>query len=486
MQNKITLLVTIGLSTLFVGVGCKSYSANTDDLVSFWKQGKIAEAAEEATKQVAKERKSKSVGVYLLEKGMVCRFNGQYKKSNEAFEKALKELEKNEGANVGSEALAAVSNLRALPYNGYSYDRILANIYIALNHMSLGDQDGARTALIKAGVMQKQAENLNKKRIEKAEQAERDADSDKSNSLSPIKGSDEFAKGRKEFESHKAYLPKSKHYANYRNPFAELLQSLYVFRNATHPSDLDMAKQTLEFVQGMVGEQNPFVKEELRLVDSIALNKPLKDQFTDTVYVIFESSSAPSRDEVKIRLPLGLVTDKTPSQVAFAFPKLVFSKDPAVQLSVTSDSGTVQTIEFADMNKIVAQEFDNEMPAVIAKTLLATVIKAYLTKVGSNAVFGEEESIFKSLSEAIVQELLMGADTRTWRTLPRSFQVCIVPRPKDGILKLALPGNGTQELNLGEGQIMAVHVRHFGPGTPLKILQFPFRSEPKKVELSTE
>ncbi|MBT5847343.1 MAG: hypothetical protein HOH86_12185, partial [Verrucomicrobiales bacterium] len=124
MKNKIILLVTVGLSTLFVGVGCKSYSANTDELVSFWKQGKITEAAEEATKLVEKEGESKSVGVYLLEKGMVCRFNGQYKESNEAFGKALKELEKNEGANVGSEALAAVSNLRALPYNGYSYDRI--------------------------------------------------------------------------------------------------------------------------------------------------------------------------------------------------------------------------------------------------------------------------------------------------------------------------------------------------------------------------
>lgn len=485
MKYKIILLVTIGLSTLFVGVGCKSYSANTDELVSFWKQGKITEAAEEATKLVEKEGKSKSVGVYLLEKGMVCRFNGQYKESNEAFEKALEELEKNEGANVGSEALAAASNLRALPYNGYSYDRILANIYIALNHMSLGDQDGARTALIKAGEMQKQAENLNKKRIEKAEQqAEKDADSDRSKSLLPIANSEEFKEGRSEFESHKAYLTKSEHYANYRNPFAELLQALYVFRNATHTSDLDLAKQYLEFVQGMIGEQN--VKEELRLIANIDIAKPLKGQFTPTVYVIFESGSAPSRDEVQIRLPLGLVTDKTPSLVSFAFPKLVFSKDPVVHLSVTSDSGTVQTIEFADMNKIVAQEFDNEMPAVIAKTLLATVIKAYLTKVGSDQLFGDEPSIFKSLTEAVVQELLMGADTRTWRTLPRSFQVCSVPRPKDGILKLALPGSDTLELNLGEGQIMAVHVRHFGPGTPLKILQFPFRSEPMKVEPTTE
>ena len=71
----------------------------------------------------------------------------------------------------------------------------------------------------------------------------------------PIANSEEFKEGRSEFESHKAYLTKSEHYANYRNPFAELLQALYVFRNATHTSDLDLAKQYLEFVQGMIGEQ---------------------------------------------------------------------------------------------------------------------------------------------------------------------------------------------------------------------------------------
>ena len=66
MKNRIILLVAIGLSTLFVGVGCKSYSANTDELVNFWKQGKIAKAADCAFKLVEKEGESKSAGAYLL------------------------------------------------------------------------------------------------------------------------------------------------------------------------------------------------------------------------------------------------------------------------------------------------------------------------------------------------------------------------------------------------------------------------------------
>ena len=70
--------------------------------------------------------------------------------------------------SVSREALATVTNLKNLPYEGFAYDKIMMNTYKALNYLELGDFERARVELNRAYERQKDAIHINSKRIEKA------------------------------------------------------------------------------------------------------------------------------------------------------------------------------------------------------------------------------------------------------------------------------------------------------------------------------
>ena len=88
------------------------------------------------------------------------------------------------------------------------------------------------------------------------------------------------------------------------------------------------------------------------------------------------------------------------------------------------------------------------------------------------------------------------ADTRTWTTLPKKFQVCRFPTPPDGKVELLAPSgtkvvvslvgaggakndltstNGVQtSLNAVSG-LNVVYVKSIAAGTPLLVSQFKLR-----------
>ena len=89
------------------------------------------------------------------------------------------------------------------------------------------------------------------------------------------------------------------------------------------------------------------------------------------------------------------------------------------------------------------------------------------------------------------------ADTRTWTTLPKEFQICRLPTPADGKIDLSTPngmklsvtlggsGSGTKidltstngmqaSLNAG-GLVNVVYVKSITSGTPLLVSQFKLK-----------
>ena len=76
---------------------------------------------------------------------------------------------------------------------------------------------------------------------------------------------------------------------------------------------------------------------------------------------------------------------------------------------------------------------------------------------------------------AATQMALNIADTRSWTTLPKEFQVACVPTPSSRKLSLATAGTAPVEVALVDGTVNVVCVRSVTAGGPLQVSQFKLK-----------
>jgi hypothetical protein len=144
---------------------------------------------------------------------------------------------------------------------------------------------------------------------------------------------------------------------------------------------------------------------------------------------------------------------------------------------------------------MVARDFKNELPVVITKTVASTIVKATAAYFANRAVNNQNDwaGLFMQLATAAYQMAVNIADTRTWTTLPKEFQVCCFPTPPDGKVELltpagtkvvvALTGEGGNKNDLtpanrvqtsmnSSSVLHVVYVKSIAAGTPLLVSQF--------------
>jgi len=216
---------------------------------------------------------------------------------------------------------------------------------------------------------------------------------------------------------------------------------------------------------------------------------------TPTTYVIFETGCAPMRGQTRIDIPI--VFSKV-SYVGAAFPTLKphGNFQPYLTVTVNGTNYTTQTV--ANMDSIVALDFKNEQPVVITKTIAATVTKAvaaYAANEAARQAGGDLGGLLMQLGTMAFQMAVNIADTRTWTTLPKEFQICRFPTPADGQLELSTPNGMKISVNLirgdgakidltstnvqasldGTGLINVVYVKSITAATPLLVSQFKLK-----------
>jgi hypothetical protein len=321
---------TIGL----LATGCTTYQQQNQGVYNNWQHGDLTNAIVEVTKKADDNAKNKDAIIWRLEQGAVLRANGQYDDSNKAFDTAqdkIDEYAQEAKVKVAHEAGALLSNQAELPYRGRAYDGIMLNTYEALNYLALGDTEKARPEIIRAYQRQQDAVEENKKRIEEVQ----DEAAKNTNSVAIQKAQDDPKFQAQMQGTNYANLNTIKPYADYVNPFTVYLDGLFFMANAADGSDLEHAHKSLERVQGFIGD-NDYIKQDLAAVDALMNGKPL----TPTTYVIFETGSAPVRDQIRIDIPI--IVSKV-SYVGAAFPTLKFQDNYTPSLTVTVDSPIAMT-----------------------------------------------------------------------------------------------------------------------------------------------
>lgn len=453
---------------LLVGAGCKTYNEKNTG-ASPWKSGNAEAAASEFTRTAEKNRNNKDTVIWRLEQGYALHATAKFTESLQAFQAAEDKIEQYDArakVKLGNETGAILSNQANVPYEGRDYDRVLLNTYKALDYLALGQVDKARPELIRAYQRQQDAVANNQKRIAKAQQEIQTAKEDPnaqsaSQSVEQAKRDPQVSGA---LDTHFKKLDSLKAYADYVNPFPVYLDGVYFLHLAADASDRERARKSFERVRGLAGD-NGYIRRDLQIAEQAANGQPPPAM----TYVVFETGSAPWRDQFRIDLPLFFIGDGNVPYVGAAFPTLELEGSYVSGLTATAAGTPNVTVTLASMDSVVGQDFKNELPSIITKTMLSTTIKAAGAYAVNKAASDQTPigGLFAKIVTGVMQAVVNISDTRTWTTLPKEYQFCSFPTPGDGKIDLSLPNGQRSSVSVVANSVNLIWVRSVQPGAPL-------------------
>lgn len=427
------------------------YSDQFSQVYGPYRQGNPEKAAEIVTSSSYERRmRSNDRLLWHLEAGKILHASGDYAESNRYFEKAeeiIIDFEQRADLNLraGLANLGALAtNPAALPYRGSYAERIMVNTYKALNFMAMGDLEGARVELRRAYERQRQAVEENQAAIRDAERRMA------THNLTP----------RQTYENpdlHKTYgtidPELSAAYGDFQNPFTTFLSGI------TYIADEDFSEAAVAFrILSALPLRNGFVDYDYELLQQHLAggeNFPRR-----RVYVVFENGLAPRREEARIDLILPEI-----GYTGFAFPSLAYQPTSIGSLAVGNPhaGNQVLTEQIASLDQIIAVEFKTRMPAMVTRTILSFVGKEVASK-----KLRDELDIVGVLIGSLYKAVTNRADTRTWATLGKEFQVASLNYPDEGALRLTLMSQFKNEpqaektVTLPDGEVVLVLARAMG------------------------
>lgn len=360
--------------------------------------------------------------------------------------------------DVGSEGLAMLTNLNALPYRGWCRDRIALGFYKSLAFLGIGNE-GAFRAQVKRlrEEHQKVQEDYRKffdaeeEKVNESRESNANLDVHPENTdLSADERNAEYLAGMKKLE-----IVANRGYGGFLNPATLFLAGLALARDGSW----DNARIEFERLYEAMPD-NPLAKQYymtalLRSKHKVPaeLDGVLPFPFPldhDCVYVIFAHDCTAAFRQISLYFPFMV-----------SWPLCEFSAAAYSGLQVVSDGKTFYTFPLADMDGILAQEFKERQAAMLARTLLNVMIKeaAYIATMEtirhSNMEPADKSlALFAASAGWTAYRLMMNtADTRSWETLPKEYQLTQLPMPADRQITLVDP-NGTQvpvQLAIPEG-----------------------------------
>jgi hypothetical protein len=500
-----------GVSLLFLLAGCQTYQEQSAALVTSFHTSNIASAVASVDKEAKDHEGSKDEILWKLEQGATLRtaaladtvqlpppavippkdpavtlpppptqaeISAAYaKRSLAALDQAEEKVnywEEQAKIKVGSEGFAIVTNLANLPYRGRAYDKVMLNTYKALDYLQLGQIDPARVELNRALQRQRDAVELNQKRIAAAQEEAAKAregkvkdETGKSASYDVDKAQNDPRTGPALGQALAESTAPIKAYGDYVNPFAVFLDGLFFTIRGENGADWERGRKSFERVAALVPE-NPYVASDLALASAAAEGKAPEN----LTYVIFETGTAPYRDQLRIDIPTFLVTSRL-AYVGAAFPRLKFNGDYNATLAIGATGQTFNTATIASMDSVVANDFKNEWPTIVTKTLISTATKAIIQAIVQKQL--SDQSAMAGLIGGLVMTGLNAstniADTRTWLTLPKEFQYARLATPADRKLTLTA-GTQTKTVSLDPGAVNVVYVKNVSSTSPLLVSQF--------------
>src|SRR5262245_59100405 len=119
--------------------GCASYSYLALDV-----RGPLAQGDFAVAESLLTTRKPGGGGLpYLMELGLVQRYQGELERSNQTFDEAELLVDELYTKSISKMAFSLLTSDETIPYSGEMWERVLVNYYRALNYVELGQYEDA-------------------------------------------------------------------------------------------------------------------------------------------------------------------------------------------------------------------------------------------------------------------------------------------------------------------------------------------------------
>ncbi|PKQ67604.1 hypothetical protein BZG01_07485 [Labilibaculum manganireducens] len=139
MSGKILPVFLFGVLLLLSG--CATYYMQNEAFNNYFLQGDIA-SAEKVLDKDKKSNRNKNKALFLLNKGTLSWMQQDYVSATKYFNEADLFIE-DQRKNIGSEALAMLTNPMARPYVPEDFENVMLNFYKALSYLEMGDTEAA-------------------------------------------------------------------------------------------------------------------------------------------------------------------------------------------------------------------------------------------------------------------------------------------------------------------------------------------------------
>lgn len=361
-----------------------------------------------------------------------------------------------------SEALDTVGstivNDNVVPYKGQEYDGIMVNTYKALDFLSEKNLELARVEFNRALDRQMRAREHFNEEIRKLEtELDKEKEKTKTDARTVAEDPNVTAIINANYPTLEQFQP----YPDFVNPFTTYLAGIYFLLIGENGRAGDLLKESA----GMVPD-NDYIKKDLLLADDAAEGKV---KLENQCWIIFENGLGPVKEEVRLDLPLLLVTNRV-YYTGIALPRLRPRSVAYPCLTVKTDAGAYQTGQVADMERVIQTEFNKDFKGILMRAIASAVVKATAQASLSNQKNGE----WAALLMAAYSAATTAADVRIWSTLPKDFQIARCAIPENRKLQIFPAGNVPFEFNIPPCRNAIVYIRIINAGaTPVcEVLAF--------------
>ena len=463
-SGKLLLILPVVTAVLLSGAGCSSVvnaHLQKSEMISSYLHGRNTPVLEELDYQLRPARwyNSSKEGtgdeiMWRLEAGSMNFIAGMDDQSIRHFERAeelMEDFDERAVVNLreaGAESISLLTNPNALPYRGWCRDRIMLPVFKAFAYLGKQDENGFQVELNRLRANQDKTMDDYRKFFEaedKAMKREKEKNREAAGSVN-IKQMLSSRQNR-ELSTALADTAKIAHrgFGNFLNPFAIFMSAYGYARSGDWQNAIvdyerlykalpehPLVKQYYRTALARTGRNIP---PELNSVSPLNFSPDEKN-----VLLVFANGRSAALRQIALYIPV--VIPHYATVASTAWPVCEFYPAPFRSLSVTAGGREYRTSALADMDGILAAEYNQRLPGMLVRICLSTAVKEIGAYAATRAAAKTNEyaGLAAGIGTSVYKIMFNTADTRTWEILPKEFQVIQFPMPADRKLVLCPDG----------------------------------------------
>jgi len=410
--------------------------------------------------------------LWYLNSGLSYRFDHNSSASIKAFDESewlIKHYQEQLlNSDIGQGASSVLVNDTTRPYIGTQYDGVMANTYKAINYLELGDMAGARVEFNRAIDRQRRAKAYYAKMIQKNNEAIKNKEKKDKNG---VNSDDSMPAADKALQEKYPSLYNFEAYPDFINPMVSYLAGIFALSEGNDAKALSLLKEAY----GM-NQTSQYIAKDLELVD--ARLDGYKVDHKGLVWVIIEDGLAPIKTEWRMDIPVWIFSNNL-NYVSLALPRIHKRKNAFSGYSIANQDKVSKTETISEMDRVIMTEFKKEFPAVLRRAIFSATTKAviqYEMQRQAQNSDGKAGLAFAiaSIATTVYTVASAQADTRTWTTLPKRFDLIRLERPSNGkIVVKTSTGLSLEEIEIPLSEYTLVYIKMPAPGAKPSVSVIP-------------